>query len=196
MNHVTTHSESEHRRLVDEFLATVFDDLAATHAGVRRSMTPDLPDDPSPEQVRAWTELAELALDPDFRATMRQMAQCHATETEQAGLVPPRRDIAAFVRDLADEAVAAPIDPASTDADPTVAAIAAHYAARLDTPDGPGVRGRLLARLATISDPRRDRYAELLAMVNGWPAPQQLKPALDWAIQALQARPQGRDHER
>ncbi|GAB2443107.1 hypothetical protein GCM10027187_01910 [Streptosporangium sandarakinum] len=31
-------------------------------------MTPELPDDPGTEQVRAWVELAELSQDPDFRA--------------------------------------------------------------------------------------------------------------------------------
>ena len=38
-------------------------------------MTPELPDNPEPEQVEAWMELAELSQDPDFRAVMRRMAE-------------------------------------------------------------------------------------------------------------------------
>ncbi len=44
---------------------------------------PELPDDPAPEQVEAWIELAELVQDPDFRATIRRMSEQHAS-------APPR----------------------------------------------------------------------------------------------------------
>ncbi|GAB7029137.1 hypothetical protein JCM4914_05980 [Streptomyces platensis subsp. malvinus] len=44
-----------------------------TFTGIVRTMTPELPDDPDAEQVRAWVELAELSLDPDFRAAVRRM---------------------------------------------------------------------------------------------------------------------------
>jgi hypothetical protein len=33
----------------------------------------NLPDDPSPEQVDAWVELAELVSDPGFRQRIRQV---------------------------------------------------------------------------------------------------------------------------
>jgi hypothetical protein len=39
-----------------------------------RAMRPELPDDPEPHQVEAWVELAELVQDPDFRASVRRMA--------------------------------------------------------------------------------------------------------------------------
>jgi hypothetical protein len=45
-----------------------------------------------------------------------------------------------------------------------------------------------LARLVIVNDPRRERYLQLLAVINGWPRQQSLAPALDWFIQALQAR--------
>jgi len=41
---------------------------------------PELPDDPSPEQVDAWVELAGLVQDPDFKASVRRMAELQATE--------------------------------------------------------------------------------------------------------------------
>ena len=46
-------------------------------AGIARGMRQlpaDLPDDPSPEQVSAWVELAELTADGDFRQRARSMA--------------------------------------------------------------------------------------------------------------------------
>ena len=45
-----------------------------------RSAMPELPDDPSPEQVDAWVELAELVQDPDFKASVRRMAEHQAAE--------------------------------------------------------------------------------------------------------------------
>jgi DNA-binding transcriptional MerR regulator len=43
--------------------------------------------------------------------------------------------------------------------------------------------------LELVNDPRRHRYVELLAVVNGWAAPEQLRPALDRAIAALRSSP-------
>jgi hypothetical protein len=40
-----------------------------------RTFSIELPDDPTPEQVDAWIELAELVVDPGFRARMRTMLE-------------------------------------------------------------------------------------------------------------------------
>lgn len=58
-------------------------------------------------------------------------------------------------------------------------------------PDDARLRRRLLTRLETANDPRRERYLQLLAVINGWPAPESLAPALGWFIQALRARMPG-----
>ncbi|MEV0172129.1 MerR family transcriptional regulator [Streptomyces sp. NPDC050803] len=183
-------SEDERRRLIGDFLDGAFGGLGAdsAFAGVRRSMTPELPDNPEVEQVRAWVEWAELALDPDFRAGMRRMAEDLAAERAQSDTVGLRRDLAAVVRDQAGPALAAGIDPASLQADPIVAALAAHYAHVLGRPDDAELRRLLLARLESVSDPRRDRYLQLLAVINGWPAPQSLAPVLNWSVQAVRVR--------
>jgi hypothetical protein len=138
-------------------------------------------------------------MDPGFRDHLRQLARDHAADAGQAGATPPRPELGAIVRDLADEALAHGIDPTSAGADPTLAAINAHYAAKVDVPDDHELRARLLARLQTIGDPRHDQYARLLATVNGWPDPRPLGPAVAWTIQAIQARAQetrNRDSER
>ena len=84
MHKLATLSDGERRRLIDDFLGTVFGNLAARPelAGIGRSMTPELPDNPDPEQVEAWVELAELAQDPDFRASLRHLAEHHAADRE------------------------------------------------------------------------------------------------------------------
>ncbi|MFD0736311.1 MerR family transcriptional regulator [Planotetraspora mira] len=187
-------SEDERRRLIGEFLDTAFDGLDpdAEFVGIRRSMTPELPDDPAAEQVEAWVELAELSQDPDFRAGMRRTAEQHATERAQGDTTTLRRDSAAMVRDHAGPALAAGIDPASPQADPVVAAVTAQYARVFDCPDDIALRRRLLTRLEQANDPRRERYLQLLAVINGWPAPESLAPVLDWFIPALRARIPGR----
>jgi len=38
-----------------------------------------------------------------------------------------------------------------------------------------------------VNDPRRERYLTLLAVINGWPAPDSLAPVLDWSTRALGA---------
>ncbi|MEU6011325.1 MerR family transcriptional regulator [Streptomyces sp. NPDC047453] len=190
MHQLAQHSEDERRRLIDDFLEAVFGGLDATpaFAGAMRSMTPELPADPDAEQVQAWMELAELSRDPDFRTGVRRMAEDHANEQARGDTTGPRRDIAAAVRDLVGPALATPIDPASPQADPFVAALTAHYARILGHPDDIGLRRRLATRLANMNDPRRDRYLQLLAVVNGWPPPESLAPLFDWSIEALSVR--------
>ncbi|MEV4187406.1 MerR family transcriptional regulator [Streptosporangium canum] len=183
-------SEDERRRLIGDFLDTAFDDLDdnAGFEGIRRSMTPELPDNPEAEQVEAWIELAELSQDPDFRAVMRRTAEHHAAERAQGDTTTLRRDSAAMVRDQAGPALAAGVDPASPQAGPIVAAVTAQYAQAFGCPDDAGLRDRLLTRLEAANDPRRDQYLRLLAVINGWPAPESLAPVFDWFIRALRAQ--------
>ncbi|MFE0540205.1 MerR family transcriptional regulator [Streptomyces sp. NPDC058891] len=190
MHRLAQLSEDERRRLIGEFLDAAFGGLGsgAAFAGVRRSMSPEMPDSPDAEQLRAWGEWAELVLDPDFRAGMRRMVEDHAAEQALGDTATPRRGLAAVVRDRVGPALAAGMDPASRRADPIVAALAAHQAQVLGRPDDNELRRLLLARLESVSDPRRDRYVELLAVINGWPAPESLAPALGWSVQAVRVR--------
>ncbi|MGW1287893.1 MerR family transcriptional regulator, partial [Streptomyces sp. NPDC002586] len=125
MNRLAQLSEDERRRLIGDFLDAVFGGLDAdpAFAGVMRSMTPELPDNPEAEQLQAWVELAEMSLDPGFRAAVRRMAEDQAAERARSDMRGPRRDIAAAVRDQAGPALTAGIDPASPQADPIVAAM-------------------------------------------------------------------------
>ncbi|MGW1374191.1 MerR family transcriptional regulator [Streptomyces sp. NPDC002446] len=183
-------SEDERQRLIDDFLGTVFDGLHGHPAftAAIRSMTPQLPDDPEAEQVTAWVELAELFQDPDFRSALHGMAKDLATDLAPDDRTGLPRNLVEAVRAQVQPALAAGIDPASPQADPLVAALTAHYAHILGHPDDTELRRRLLARLEGMTDPRRDRYFELLAVINGWPAPESPAPALTWTARAVRAR--------
>ncbi|QHC21145.1 MerR family transcriptional regulator [Streptomyces sp. GS7] len=184
-------SEDERRRLIGDFLDTAFSGLLDANpefGGITRSMTPELPDTPEAEQVEAWVELAELSQDPDFRAGMRRMAEHYVADHAQVSTTCPRRDPAAAVLDQVGPALAAGIDPGSLQADRVIAAVMTQYAHAMGRPDDVDLRRRLLTRLETANDPRRERYLQLLAVINGWSAPESVAPASDWFIQALGAR--------
>lgn len=148
---------------VSDFLAEALGDRPEL-AGIARTLTPELPGNPSPGQLDAWIELAGLARDADFRAAIRRLADQH-----EGGL---RRDLAAEVRAAVTPALAAGVDPGS----PHAAAIV----------DGLGRdRTELRKWLGVVHDPRRERYLELLAVINGWAAPESLTPTLDWLTAAV-----------
>ncbi|GAA4576872.1 MerR family transcriptional regulator [Planotetraspora kaengkrachanensis] len=183
-------SEDERRRLTGDFLDAVFGDLDGEpgFAGIMRSMTPELPDDAEPAQIEAWVELAELSQDPRFREVMRHLAELHADERAHGEAAGVRRHGVAVVREVVRPALAAGIDPVSPEADPVVEAMMTQYALVTGRPDYDGLRHRLLLRLEAASDPRRELYLRLLAVVNGWPAPESLAPVFDWAVPALRTR--------
>ncbi|MFF0317092.1 MerR family transcriptional regulator [Micromonospora sp. NPDC005252] len=181
----------ERGQLVDDFLDSVFTGDPPTYPGVLVSMTPDLPDDPTAEQVQAWVELADLCRDPAFRASMRRLARQHAADNDVPGL--PRPDAVAMVRDGVANALAAGLDPAGPEAGPVVAAVTDRYARLHGLPDDADLRQRLLDRLVLANDPRRDRYLDLLSVINGWSGGGAVAPAADWFIRALRARTPARN---
>ncbi|SHN44380.1 MerR family transcriptional regulator [Cryptosporangium aurantiacum] len=186
---LATLSEDERRRLVDEFLTATFDGLERTDpafVGIRRSLTPTLPDDADPAVVDAWIELVELAQDPEFRASMRRLAEQHAADREP-GTVPRPEAVAVVRAHLPAGTTATP--PSSPAAARVVTTVAGAYARVTGEPDTPALRKRLRARLELANDPRRERYESLLATVNGWPPNDPVEPTLTWCIQALRAHP-------
>ena len=73
MNRLARLSATERMRIIDDFKADVFGglDIEPSLRDRMHDLRIELPDDPTPEQVDAWIELAELVQDPDFRARMR-----------------------------------------------------------------------------------------------------------------------------
>ena len=63
----------ERERLIGDFLDAAFAGCGPAYAGIRRSLTPELPGEPTGEQWDAWIELMSLAEDAGFRAGLRAM---------------------------------------------------------------------------------------------------------------------------
>lgn len=183
LSEVTAFSTDERRRLADEFLDSVFGDHSEHPAfdGIARSLTPELPDDPTAEQVDAWVEWAQLARDPDFRGSLSRLAAQHAAD--QRGRL--RRDVVATVRDMASPVMYAP--PASPQAAQVVSMVLADYGDVCGLEPGDELQQRLISRLEAAKDPRRERYLHHLSVINGWTESEPLGPALEWFLEALQA---------
>jgi DNA-binding transcriptional MerR regulator len=197
MHQLAQLSDDERRRIVADFLDEAFAglDLEPGFAARMRSAQPELPDDPSPEQIEAWIELAELVRDPGFRASIRRMSEQHAAAhaAGELGLgdTPPDevdwQAVADTVNHHAGAAHAAGVDPTSAAAQQTVEAIAPAFAGPRDDPHDPAWRHGLAARLEIGIDPRAERYWQLLATVNGWPPVPTTVPAWEWLVTALRA---------
>ncbi|MBA3747529.1 MAG: MerR family transcriptional regulator, partial [Solirubrobacterales bacterium] len=85
MHQLARLSADERRRIVDDFLDDVLGDLEIDPglAERMRRTRPDLPDDPTPEQVEAWIELAELIQEPGFRRRVRAMSEAYAAVRDE-----------------------------------------------------------------------------------------------------------------
>ena len=188
MHRLAQLSDDERRRIVADFLDEAFAglDIEPGFAARMRSAAPELPDDPTPEQVDAWIELAELVQDADFRRSIRQMSERHAATRGEPG-PGDMRAAAAAVAEHGERARAAGLDPASPEAAAVLEAILPAF--------GPGAadRAALADRLAEGTDARAERYWQLLATINGWPPVPTTVPAWEWVIAALRAGATGRD---
>jgi DNA-binding transcriptional MerR regulator len=185
-------SEAERRRIVDDFLDGVVGDLDIDPqlAARMRMARPDLPDDPTPEQVEAWIELAELVADPDFRRSIRAMSERGAADRSATAPDADERAragaaLAPLVAERAGAALAAGIDPRSPQAAPIADELVAAFAAAHGRDDDAGYRAWLGELLETFTDARAERYWQLLATINGWPSRPATVPAWEWFGAAL-----------
>lgn len=196
MHRLSQLSDDERRRIVADFLDQAFEglDIEPGFADRMRSATPELPDDPTPEQVEAWIELADLVQDDDFRRTVRRMSEQHAAapEVARAGASDATAGIdwhaaAALVAEKAERARVAGLVPGSREAADVLDEIVPAFAGPHDEPADAAWRAQLADRLAAGTDARTERYWQLLAVINRWPPVPTTVPAWKWLIDALRA---------
>jgi DNA-binding transcriptional MerR regulator len=184
---LATLSARERQQMIDDFVARVFDSVPddAPGAGIAegmRTMPAELPDEPAPEQVAAWLELAGLVADEAFEARVREMALAGAAATPEG---PDALQVdAGRMQTLGRRALADGVLPGSSEAERLVAELLDD--GRADAPDR---RTALADRLAVFTDARVERYWQLLGVLNGWPPFEPSVPAVEWCIAALRARP-------
>jgi DNA-binding transcriptional MerR regulator len=196
MNRLAQATADERRRLINEFLDSIFEGVNVTsefESRMRHTM-PDLPDEPSDEQMDAWLELADLVRDPDFRERLRTMGR-QSFGTQESPPTPPATPTgpgamrtAAAVAEKAGAALTGGTDPASPDADSVHDELVAVVAASVGRAPDEQYRRDLLKTVRLASDPRAERYWQLMAIINGWPPIPSTMPAWGWFADALAAR--------
>ncbi|MGH9044429.1 MAG: MerR family transcriptional regulator [Acidimicrobiales bacterium] len=182
MTNLTALTAEERRHIVEEYLDEVFGDSPNAVADKLSMGAPELPEDPTPEQVAAWVELVGLLRDPDFIASSRRMAQ-------RARAEGPDPDVAQFevgkaVGEHAGPAARAGVDPASDEALAVIERIEAVGLAPA------GNRAAAAERIEAFTDRRVGRYWTLVGVINGWApseAPDDIVDTWEWYGRALRA---------
>ena len=185
MTDLTTLTAEQRRRILDDYLDAVFGSEPSAVADKMAMGAPDLPDDPTQEQVEAWVELAELLRDPEFVAVSRRMAE--RARAEGPGTESENVEVGKAVVAHAGGARREGIDPAAP------AAVAVIERIEAVSP-GPQDRRAAAERIAAFTDRRVARYWALVGIVNGWPRrpgpdPDDLLDAWEWYAAALAAHP-------
>ncbi|MFF3391317.1 MerR family transcriptional regulator [Streptomyces sp. NPDC002669] len=194
MHRLTQLSGEERRRLIDDFVEGTFGAADADPAAVAmvRAAAPDLPRDPSGEQVAAWVELVELMGDEDFRPRLRRTATYRATGRTPDIEREAGEELMEFTRRKVTEAVESGIDPLGDRAAPVVDDLVHRFAevfAR--TPDAE-FREWMARKFEEAHDPRVERYWRLVWIVNGWQVVPELAPVDPWLVRALHGTGAGR----
>jgi hypothetical protein len=182
MTDLTALTAEERRRIVEDYLDAVFGDHRGAVAETLNMGAPELPDDPTAEQVAAWVELAGLLRDPDFVATSRRMAQRALAEGPEPD--PAQFEVSKAVGEIAGPAARTGVDPASAEAAVVIERIEALG------PTPPEDRALVAERIEAFTDRRVGRYWTLVGVINGWApdqAPHDVVEAWDWYGRALRA---------
>jgi DNA-binding transcriptional MerR regulator len=191
MHNLAKLSEEERNRILSDFYDEVFGglDIDPAFEERMRSVRPELPDDPSPEQVEAWIELAELVQEPGFRRRVRAMSEAHSAvrQTGEEVEASPANGFEMVVAEHAGAALAAGVDPRSPEA--AAALVPIVEALRGGRPDTAELRTTTAEQFAMGNDARVERYWQLLGTVNGWDPFPSMTPAFTWTIEALRAHP-------
>ncbi|WP_037677819.1 MerR family transcriptional regulator [Streptomyces griseus] len=183
MNKLARLSAAERSRIVEDFMAEVFEGLDTADPDIRRRLRfapADLPDDPAPEQVDAWVELAELIQDPQFRATMRRAVEFNAAD--RGPDVPPGTSLWFMSRlvQLAGEALRDGVVPEAPEAGDVLRGVL-----------GDADPAAVLERMEAATTVQLARYRELAAVVRGLEPQPAYEREFSWVVAALRARAGG-----
>ncbi|MBX7550739.1 MerR family transcriptional regulator [Streptomyces sp. NPDC004232] len=176
MNKLARLSAAQRQRIMQEFVDETLHGLDAVDPDVQeriRQTAVHLAEDPTPEEVDAWVELAEMLQDPEFRAQMRRAMEFNAADRQ------PRGRSLWFAKRLVDLVAPARergVEPTAPEADEVLTELF-----------GDADREAVLERMAVGFNDRVARYRELLSIVNRQPAPPHAED-FAWVVTALRAR--------
>jgi DNA-binding transcriptional MerR regulator len=175
-------SAAERQRIMEEFVEEALQGLDTVDPDIRdrmRRTAVDLADDPTPEQVDAWMELAAMLQDPAFREQMRRAVEFNAADRTPDA---PHGQAVWFAKRLVE--LVAPlrergVEPGAPEAEQALRDLF-----------GDADRGAVLERMTAGFNERVARYRELLSVVNRQPAPPHAED-FAWVVAALRARTAG-----
>lgn len=168
---VTRLTSEQRKAVIEDFTARIAEGVEdAWKRDIIVANTPRLPEDPSPAQLDAWIELAQLVQDEGFVAAMR----ASAAESWRPGL-----DLAAHQAASAEAVAAAQallargVAPESDEARPVVERLLTGLAGAMGRPVDAALRREVRDQYAR-QDPRTARYWQLvgvLAAQDAWQWP-------------------------
>jgi hypothetical protein len=163
---VTRLSNEERKAMITRFYEQVAEGIPIDKQWMRamiEASSPKLPDEPTPAQLDAWVELAEIVSDRNFVESLRESARDAWRPGFDVSAMRAAND-EALAR--ATEARAHGVAPESDDAKPIVDAYVAAMAPAAGHPPDAKFRAGMLDRIER-QDPRASRYWELVAILNG-----------------------------
>ncbi|WP_162893108.1 MerR family transcriptional regulator [Microbacterium halotolerans] len=188
LRRLATMSDVDRRRLIDDFWESVASGLPAGIPDHASALRPQLPADPTAEQLDAWITLSELLASEQFRDQTREyMLETYGSDVGREMSKPAVQEfIASTGGGLMAKLMAAREAGLPSD-DPAATALADEFVRQAAAPSGTSVDDVLRTRLA---DRYRDvapltegaldhdgyrathgRYLELTALINGQPHP-------------------------
>ncbi|AKN69916.1 MerR family transcriptional regulator [Streptomyces sp. PBH53] len=179
VNKLARLSAAERQRIMEEFTAETLDGLDTVDPDIQeriRRTAVHLAEDPTPEEVDAWVELAEMLQDPGFRAQMRLAVEFNAADRRPGDPGGRSMWFAQRLVELVGPARARGVDPTGEEAQEV-----------LDELFGDADRAEVLERMTAGFDERVARYRHLLSVVNRQPAPPHAED-FAWVVTALRAR--------
>ncbi|MEU8267605.1 MerR family transcriptional regulator [Sphaerisporangium sp. NPDC049002] len=180
---------AEREAMMDSFVAEVGGGIRAREqwlTRLREAMVPELPAEPTIEQLDAWLELVELLSDDDYRASLRRQSTGFWEKRQRAG----KPDAAGWdevneaVVETALTALDEGVEPASAEAGPILDRLVALLGTMHGEADTPEFR-RSLSRGYEEHDPRAVRHWELVATIQNTPWPPPQTRAHTWIAEAL-----------
>jgi DNA-binding transcriptional MerR regulator len=165
---VTRLTNEERKTVIASFYARVAEGIPMDDAWQKKMIeasSPELPDHPSPEQLDAWIELAELVSDPSFVENLRASAK--EVWDKSLDLVALRAANEEAARGAA-AARAKNAAPSSEEGRAVIEAFVEGVARASGKPADVALRRSIRERFER-HDPRASRYWELVAVMSGRP---------------------------
>jgi DNA-binding transcriptional MerR regulator len=181
----------ERRQLLEAFWSQVAPDAARDEAvrRLRDAGIPELPDDATAEQLDSWIELATLASDPDFIASIRRMTSWDGGEGADFSRPAYRRNVQRAL-ELAEPLLASGVASDDERARDAAWAFVRGWAAAFGRRASHRYARELIRELDARTDPRAARFWDLVARVRGGagaPSRPASNAAFPWLIDAVRA---------